>query len=104
MREASERRFVENNARVGHRQAAENGIAVATLVEIPEPVSCLIWGDEGRLHQILGNLLGNSLKFTPSGGSVTVPLRKARTNAIIAVGKNPTHVSARSSDAGQILL
>ena len=66
-------------------QAAEKGIAVTTLVEIPEPVSCLVWGDEARLHQILGNLLGNSLKFTPSGGSVTVQLRKTRANAIIAV-------------------
>ena len=66
-------------------QAAEKGIAVATLVEIPEAVSCLVWGDEARLHQILGNLLGNSLKFTPSGGSVTVQLRKTRASAIIVV-------------------
>ena len=66
-------------------QAAEKGIAVATLVEIPEAVSCTVLGDEARLHQILGNLLGNSLKFTPSGGSVTVQLRKTRANAIIVV-------------------
>ena len=66
-------------------QAAEKGIAVATLVEIPEAVSCMVWGDEARLYQILGNLLGNSLKFTPGGGSVTVHLRKTRANAIIVV-------------------
>jgi signal transduction histidine kinase len=66
-------------------QAAEKGIAVATLVEIPEAVSCMVWGDEARLHQILSNLLGNSLKFTPSGGSVTVQLRKTRASAIIVV-------------------
>jgi signal transduction histidine kinase/ActR/RegA family two-component response regulator len=68
-----------------HLQAAEKGIAVATLVEIPETVPCAVLGDEARLHQILGNLLGNSLKFTPGGGSVTVQLRKTRTNAIILV-------------------
>src|SRR6266403_1490310 len=66
-------------------QAAEKGIAVATLVEIPEAISCMVLGDEARLHQILGNLLGNSLKFTPGGGSVTVQLRKTRASAIIVV-------------------
>jgi signal transduction histidine kinase/ActR/RegA family two-component response regulator len=66
-------------------QAAEKGIAVATLVEIPEAVTCTVLGDEARLHQILGNLLSNSLKFTPGGGSVTVQLRKTRANAIIVV-------------------
>jgi signal transduction histidine kinase len=66
-------------------QAAEKRIAVATLVEIPEEVPCTVLGDEARLHQILGNLLGNSLKFTPAEGSVTVRLRKTRTSAIIVV-------------------
>ena len=66
-------------------QAAEKRIAVATQVEIPEVVPCTVLGDEARLHQILGNLLGNSLKFTPAKGSVTVKLRKTRTNAIIVV-------------------
>ena len=66
-------------------QAAEKRIAVATQVEIPEVVPCTVLGDEARLHQILGNLLGNSLKFTPAEGSVTVKLRKTRTNAIIVV-------------------
>jgi Histidine kinase-, DNA gyrase B-, and HSP90-like ATPase len=50
-----------------------------------EAVPCTVLGDEARLHQIPGNLLGNSLKFTPGGGSVTVQLRKTRTNAIIVV-------------------
>jgi len=31
-----------------------------------------IYGDEDRVHQILLNLVGNALQYTPSGGAVTI--------------------------------
>jgi signal transduction histidine kinase len=52
-------------------RAREKQIAVE--VELPDdPVS--IQADADRIHQVLVNLLDNAIKFTPSGGRVTVLL------------------------------
>lgn len=52
-----------------HPAAVAKGIEILTSVP---PMLPAVSGDEGRLQQIIWNLLANAIKFTPRGGSVTL--------------------------------
>ena len=47
----------------------------------PAPVAA----DQRWLHQVVTNLLGNALKFTPAGGTVTISTRPEGPNAVLEV-------------------
>lgn len=40
-------------------------------VDVPEP-SVLVWADRDKVTQVLMNIIGNAIKFTPAQGRVTV--------------------------------
>ncbi|MEY9950719.1 sensor histidine kinase [Leifsonia sp. EB34] len=57
---------------------------VALVCDVPdEPVE--VRGDTVRLGQAVDNLVSNALKFTPSGGTVTLSLRREGNEAVVAV-------------------
>jgi PAS domain S-box-containing protein len=82
------KRIVSSSVETLRVQAAEKSITLEKFFEFSSEIDCRIGGDEVRLQQILTNILGNSLKFTPKGGTVTVHLRKAQATATILVKDN----------------
>ncbi|MFN9253697.1 MAG: stimulus-sensing domain-containing protein [Holosporaceae bacterium] len=55
-----------------HSASYPNGPFLVLKIEAEEP--CIIEGIEGRLLQVLHNLLGNAMSFSPPEGTITITL------------------------------
>ena len=60
----------------------ERGLVLHT--DLPDDV-VVVDGDRVRLVQVVDNVLSNSIKYTPAGGTVTVTLERARRHARLDV-------------------
>jgi signal transduction histidine kinase len=54
----------------------------------------LVCGDKDRLKQVLLNLIGNAIKYTPAGGEVVVGVGKVESRARITVSDNGPGIPA----------
>ncbi|MEO5339961.1 MAG: response regulator [Magnetococcus sp. MYC-9] len=61
----SPRRVIEETARLMRMAAEERGLSLSE--EVASGVPDAVMGDEGRVRQVLINLLGNAIKFTHRG-------------------------------------
>ena len=79
------------------RQYEEKGVTLHA--EVPDGLP-LVLGDEDRLGQVLLNLAGNALQYTPTGGQVEISAR--RLNAEIQVAVRDTGIGIAAADLAHV--
>ena len=84
---------------IGARRAREGGL---TIVREIEPNLPPLYADLRSVKQILLNLLGNAVKFTPSGGKVTVAARLLPSRGL-ALSVSDTGLGIAAQDIPQAL-
>jgi signal transduction histidine kinase len=84
--------LAEIAAAAAGRMAARFDAAGLTLHQRLTPVTVTV--DAARIHQVITNLLGNALKFTPSGGQVTVEAGPSGGHAVLTVSDTGAGIAA----------
>jgi signal transduction histidine kinase len=64
---------------------------VYVRVDVP-PNTPYLWGDAKRVSQILINLLGNAVKYTPNTGRVTIAVRPSATPDLVEISVADTGI------------
>lgn len=81
-------------------RAEEAGVNL--LAELPDQLP-RVKADIGRIRQILVNLLGNAIKFTPEGGRVTVRAGRDERNGGLFIEVADTGIGIKPTDIPQVL-
>jgi signal transduction histidine kinase len=82
LEEASVTHILEQTVEMCGTAATEHDISL----EVHEaPQDLLVIADEERIMQVMGNLVGNALKFVPRGGSIVLECKRKGDEAVFAV-------------------
>jgi hypothetical protein len=71
--------------------AIEKGVVVESTMD---PWVGPVLGDSERLQQVIGNIVGNAIKFTPSGGRVNVQVTNDATHVEIVISDTGPGIAA----------
>lgn len=77
------------------RQFEEKGVALN--IEL-DPGLPMVYADEDRIGQVLLNLVGNALQYTPAGGVVTIRAKQERDEVLISVSDTGVGIPAEHID------
>src|SRR5579872_3460157 len=91
------REIVHSVAALFHHESRERGVRLN--VELPSRLPRLVV-DAERIEQVFINLLGNALKFTESGGSITISAHQHGGTVEVAV--QDTGIGISAEDQGRI--
>jgi signal transduction histidine kinase len=72
--------------------AANKGIRL----QMTAPADLLIEADRHRLMQVMANLIGNAIKFTPEGGVISVSCDRGEAGARVVVADSGPGIEAES--------
>ncbi|MFZ5916773.1 MAG: GAF domain-containing protein [Chloroflexota bacterium] len=75
--------------------AAQMGLALRVVVEGSLPIVSV---DPGRINQVMNNLLGNAVKFSPNGGTITVRVRQVADAVQVEVADEGIGIPASKLD------
>jgi signal transduction histidine kinase len=88
--------LVQETVRSHTPTAASTGLRLM----LDAPASLPLLGDPARLRRVLGNFLGNAIKFTPAGGHVRVQLSRGDRDAFLSV--TDTGLGLTEEDRGRL--
>ncbi len=69
---------------------------IKVIADINEPLE--IEADKDRISQVLSNLIGNAMKFTPNGGTVTVCGKRTQDGSRVEIGVRDTGPGIAKAD------
>ncbi|MBO5195281.1 MAG: response regulator, partial [Bacteroidales bacterium] len=75
--------------------AASKGLALRYIKEIER---LEVWYDQKQMQKVLGNLLSNAMKYTESGGKITIRVYSKESRAIVEVSDTGCGIAVQEQD------